>query len=90
MEKFKRLIVDCALEPLLSQKFLKAYAAFWVSILLKIKKPKIIAITGTVGKTTTKELVAAVLGHPAAKDVIGAVDWTHGNLNVDVDLLGNP
>lgn len=88
MQKLKRLIVDNVLEPLISQKFLKAYAAFWVSFLLKIKRPKIIAITGTVGKTTTKELVAAVLGHSAARDVMGTVDWTHGNLNVDVDLLG--
>lgn len=50
---------------------LKALAQAWVSVMA----PKVVAVTGSVGKTTTKELTAAVL---SAKYTTQA---TQGNLN---------
>lgn len=88
MSSIKRFVVNNIIEPLISQNLLKSYAEHWVKFLLKTKRPKIIAVTGTVGKTTTKEFVVAVLQHPSSARKVGVVDWSHDNLNVDVDLLG--
>lgn len=42
-------------------KFLQNYLRFWASRYLKKVRPQIIAITGSVGKTSTKEAIFAVM-----------------------------
>jgi len=42
-------------------KFLQSYLKFWATRYLKRVKPKIIVITGSVGKTSTKEAIFEVL-----------------------------
>lgn len=42
-------------------KILQSYLKFWATVYLKRVSPKIIAITGSVGKTSTKEAIFAVL-----------------------------
>ena len=54
---------------------------FWARLVLRKKKPLIIGITGSVGKSTTTEIVSAVLKHPAAEAVIGKVGNTINNMN---------
>ena len=51
---------------------LTTLAAAWVSVL----QPKVVAITGSVGKTTTKDLCAAVLG---ARHAVHATTGNHNN-----------
>lgn len=87
-KEFRRWLLDGFVEPLVSQGKLKAYATMWVRLVLWFKRPFIITVTGSVGKTTTKDLVFAALSHPDAQSVVGFVNCTKDNLNVDVDLLG--
>ncbi len=57
--------------------FLKSYLRFWASRYLKKVKPKIIAVTGSAGKTSTKEAIFEVL-----KSSFGqAARRSEGNLN---------
>ena len=44
-----------------SDQFAVPYLSFWARLLRRIRKPLIIGVTGSVGKTTTTELLAAVL-----------------------------
>jgi UDP-N-acetylmuramoyl-tripeptide--D-alanyl-D-alanine ligase len=46
----------------------------------------VVAITGSVGKTTTTDAIAAVLGHPDARRQLGRVETTHNNMNSDLML----
>lgn len=50
------------------------------------RRPLIIAITGSVGKTTTTGQIAAVLSQPEAQDVLGGVRSTVDNMNNDVGV----
>jgi UDP-N-acetylmuramoyl-tripeptide--D-alanyl-D-alanine ligase len=52
-----------------------------------MRNPLIIAVTGSVGKTTTAEMIAAVLMHPKATPVVGLVGKTSNNLN---SVMGLP
>jgi UDP-N-acetylmuramoyl-tripeptide--D-alanyl-D-alanine ligase len=63
-----------------------AYFSFWAQIVLRAHEPFIIGVTGSVGKTTTKEAIAAVLSHPDARHVVRRVHKSPGNLN---DNLGH-
>ena len=58
-----------------------AYFRFWARLVLRARRPRIVGITGSVGKTTTKEVIAATLAHPDARAVIGTVRKSPGNLN---------
>lgn len=51
--------------------------------------PKVLAVTGSNGKTTTKEMIAAILGEASVdkKPLRGAILKTEGNLN---NLVGLP
>lgn len=60
----------------------KNYLRAIVGLLLWVKKPTIIAVTGTAGKTTTKETIYAVL-HQKFKD---QVERTHGSLSTKTGL----
>jgi len=69
-------------------KLLQFFLRFWAKIYLKRAKPKIIAITGSVGKTSTKEAIFEVL-----KVKFGAgIRKSEGNLNnetgVPLAILG--
>lgn len=45
------------------KKIMMKILAFWAKAIIKKYHPKIIGITGSVGKTSTKEIVASVLAH---------------------------
>lgn len=71
---------------IISRRTVIEYLSFWARIVLRRRKPLIVGITGSVGKTTTTEVVAAVLSHPRATPVVGTVWKTHGNMNDPVVL----
>lgn len=58
-------------------KLLQRYLKFWARKYLKRAKPKIVAITGSVGKTSTKEAIFEVLKIKYGRDIRKA----EGNLN---------
>ncbi|MCC5794574.1 MAG: hypothetical protein JJT85_07540 [Chromatiales bacterium] len=57
------------------------WVRFWARLVLRVKQPLVIGITGSVGKTTTRAHVLAVLTHPEARRVIGRAGGTPLNLN---------
>ena len=69
-------------------KLLKSYLRFWASRYLKRVKPKIIAVTGSAGKTSTKEAIFEVLKVGFGEQV----RRSEGNLNtiygVPLAILG--
>jgi dethiobiotin synthetase len=62
---------------------------FLARFVVRIRNPFIIGITGSVGKTTTTEMIAAVLTHPGAEQIVGkvAVTNTLEDMNNDLALL---
>jgi UDP-N-acetylmuramoyl-tripeptide--D-alanyl-D-alanine ligase len=73
-------------EVIPSDKIVLAYISFWTGIILKIRKPFIIGITGTAGKTTSTQMIAHVLSQENAKQYVGTVAKTIGNMNGDYGL----
>ncbi|MCL5407088.1 MAG: Mur ligase family protein [Patescibacteria group bacterium] len=69
-------------------KILQKYLRFWVKFYLKRSKPKIVAITGSISKTSTKEAIFEVLKIKFGTDI----RKSHGNLNnetgVPLSILG--
>ena len=69
-------------------KILQNYLKFWAKKYLQRAKPKIVAITGSVGKTSTKEAVFSVISEVYGKNV----NKSYGNLNsesgVPLAILG--
>lgn len=63
-------------------KIIQFYLRFWAKIYLKRTEPKIIAITGSVGKTSTREAVFAVLAQKFGQDV----RQSYGNLNTETGV----
>lgn len=51
-----------------------------------VRKPFIIGITGSVGKTTTTAMIGAVLTHPEVYPIVGPVGYTSKNMNDDEGL----
>ncbi|MCC6861348.1 MAG: UDP-N-acetylmuramoyl-tripeptide--D-alanyl-D-alanine ligase [Bryobacterales bacterium] len=72
-----RVVADPVIAPCLS---------ICARLIVRIHKPFIIGITGSVGKTTTTEMVAAVLTQPEAAMRLGRVARSSKNLNNDVGL----
>lgn len=68
------------------KKVMAAYLTFWARFVLAEHRPRIVAITGSVGKTTTKEAIAAVLMHPAALPIIGPAGKSENSLNSELGL----
>lgn len=62
------------------------YLRMLARIVLRAKKPFIIGVTGSVGKTTTTYLIAQVLSHPEIAPVVGIVGHAKENMN-DYDGL---
>jgi UDP-N-acetylmuramoyl-tripeptide--D-alanyl-D-alanine ligase len=74
------------LRRLVENKLVGAYWSFWAWLLLRIRRPLIIGVTGSVGKTTTVAMIAHVLAHPATKGKLGVVGHTAQNMNDDSGL----
>jgi UDP-N-acetylmuramoyl-tripeptide--D-alanyl-D-alanine ligase len=68
------------------KRIVSKYFGAWAWLVLRARKPTIIGVTGSVGKTTTKEAIFAVLSHPRAAAIVGSVGKTPGNLNDDFGL----
>ncbi len=81
----KQFIVALCLEPLMPLRRLESYVVFWAHLVYRIRKPFIIGITGSVGKSTTTAMVAAVLSHRDAERIVGPIGCTFSNMN---DNLG--
>jgi UDP-N-acetylmuramoyl-tripeptide--D-alanyl-D-alanine ligase len=62
------------------------YSSFCARLVLRIRKPLIIGVTGSAGKTTSVHMIAAVLQHPAARQVVGTVAHSVHNMNDDNGL----
>ena len=84
--KVKRLIVDVILEPLIPLRRLESYLIFWARFVFRVRKPFIIGITGSVGKSTTTAMIAAALSHRDAARIVGSVGHTSDNMNDDVGV----
>jgi UDP-N-acetylmuramoyl-tripeptide--D-alanyl-D-alanine ligase len=69
-------------------RFLQGLLTYLAAIRLKRENPQIVAVTGSVGKTTTKEAIFAVLSHHLG----GKVTLSRSNLNnefgVPLSILG--
>ena len=63
-----------------------AYLCFWARTVVRLQQPFIIGVTGSVGKTTTTEMIAAVLTHQDATPIVGRVGKSSENMNDDVGL----
>lgn len=68
------------------KQLMAAYLTFWARLVLAERRPRIVGITGSVGKTTTKEAIAAVLMHPHARPLLGFVGKADNNLNSELGL----
>ncbi len=66
----------------MNSKILQLYLRFWAKKYLDRTRPKIIAITGSVGKTSTKEAVFAVLKQKYNNEVAKST----GNLNTETGV----
>ncbi len=84
--KIKRLVVDFILEPLFSQRRLESHFVSWAKFVYRVRKPFIIGITGSVGKSTTTAVIAAVLSHPEATKRVGPIGNTFSNMNDDLGV----
>ena len=54
------------------------------ALVIRMRRPLVIAVTGSVGKTTTKETIAGVLAHPASRATLGRLRKTPGNMNTNL------
>ena len=82
----RRFVIDAILEPLLSLERLKSYVLFWGHLVFRLRKPFVIGVTGTVGKSTTTAMIAAVLSDPRAEPFVGLVGNTVENMNDDIGV----
>ena len=73
-------------ERQLSDDVIRDWSFRWARFVLTTRKPTIVGITGSVGKTTTTEAIGAVLRHPAARQRVGEVRTTANNMNNYVGL----
>jgi len=82
----KRFVVDAIIEPLLPLRVLESYVVFWARLVFRARKPLVVGITGSVGKSTTTAMIAHVLSDARAKAVVGAVGNTVSNMNDDLGV----
>jgi hypothetical protein len=71
---------------LLPYRLFVGYLSFWARLVLRARRPLIIGITGSVGKSTTTQMLADVLMHPAATPRLGLVGSTCHNMNNDIGV----
>ena len=65
---------------------LAAFLRFLAVFVVRVRKPYIIGITGSVGKTTTTEMISFVLKKSEGKCLVGPVSCTENNMNDDLGL----
>lgn len=70
----------------LIKQFVAGYLGFWARLVLRERRPRIIGVTGSVGKTTTKEAIFCALSTQSARVIIGTVGKSAGNLNTEIGL----
>lgn len=63
------------------ERAVSAYNGAWARVVLDRRRPLVIGITGSVGKTTTTEIVGTALQHDAARPHVGLVWKTNHNMN---------
>lgn len=68
------------------RSWISGYLWMWARLVLVRRRPFVIGVTGSVGKTTTKEMIAATLQTPEARDVVGVVRNSIANMNDDVGV----
>jgi UDP-N-acetylmuramoyl-tripeptide--D-alanyl-D-alanine ligase len=78
--------LDRFVERQLSDDVIRDWSFRWARFVLTMRKPTIVGITGSVGKTTTTEAIGAVLRHPVARERVGEVRTTANNMNNYVGL----
>jgi UDP-N-acetylmuramoyl-tripeptide--D-alanyl-D-alanine ligase len=81
-----QLNTERRLQDWLRRQFIVPYLFLWARLVLRSRKPFIIGVTGSAGKTTTIEMIAAVLEHETARPIVGAVAHTLRNMNDDTGL----
>lgn len=74
------------LDKLITIRGLASFLHFWARLVVLVRKPTVIGITGTVGKTTTIEMIASVLKQPEVESLIGKVGCAENNMNDDLGL----
>lgn len=84
--KVKRFLVDAVLEGLIPQRRAVSYLGYWARSVVQIRRPLIIGVTGSAGKSTTTAMIAAALSHPGAERIVGRVGYSVGNMNDDVGV----
>lgn len=82
----KSFLATSIFDSVFSQRLIVPYLFFWSRLVVVTCKPLIVGITGSVGKTTTKDMVAAVLAHPDAAPIVGSVAKSPESLNEDIGL----
>jgi len=85
-KKLRRIVIDWLFEPVISLRRLESYLVFWARAVYKARRPLIIGITGSVGKSTTTALVAHVLSAPDAQRIVGSIGNTFSNMNDDIGV----
>lgn len=69
-------------------KILQSYLRFWAKRYLKRVKPKIIAVTGSAGKTSTKEAIFEVLKVKFVKDIRRSPGNLNNQTGMSLAILG--
>jgi UDP-N-acetylmuramoyl-tripeptide--D-alanyl-D-alanine ligase len=82
VQYLKRRVLDV----LLPDAMTLPWVTFWARKLVQARRPLIIGVTGSVGKSTTTEMIAAVLRQPAARAIVGRVGSARKNMNDDWGL----
>jgi UDP-N-acetylmuramoyl-tripeptide--D-alanyl-D-alanine ligase len=72
----------------MNSKILQPYLKFWAKKYLERTRPKIIAVTGSVGKTSTKEAIFACLAEIYGKDVAKSAGNLNSETGVPLAILG--
>ena len=86
MFEVKRIIVRYLLEPWISEQRAIDYVIFLGRLVFRLRKPFVIAVTGSVGKSTTVGMIAGALSQPDARPVVGRVRQTLENMNDNLGL----
>ena len=82
----KRFVVDRIVEPAIPLRRLEAYVVFWARVVRRLRRPFIVGVTGSVGKSTTTAMIGTALSHPRVRDRVGPVGQTRDNMNDDIGV----
>jgi UDP-N-acetylmuramoyl-tripeptide--D-alanyl-D-alanine ligase len=84
--QFNRWIGVNILSRMTTDTIIRPYLAFWARLVLLRHAPVIVGITGSVGKTTTTEMIGTILAHERSVPLIGPVAWTSTNMNDEIGV----